>query len=233
MRAPIIRTSPCAVNPCSSLTLPVTCNRSAWMERSPPWITVSTHSSRPPISDSQSQIADSLEVLALVLSAPVTWLRDRSRSRRIRTPLASRPGTLSHPVSASSASWAPSTVTSEANEQPSNRSGNGTSRPARSRPPVTSAPLSRTPRGSIWPRSSRQQRRSRSAETRRRAPPFPHTRARPAVAAARSSASPTWSILRARLSAPLHRPGDCAPARARRLRWQPPRAAATHLEVTA
>ncbi len=149
IRAPISRTSPRAVNPCSSLTLPVTCSRSAWIERSPPpSMTVSTHSSRPPISDSQSQIADSLDVLALVPSAPVTWLRDRSRSRRTRTPLASSPGTWSHLVSASSPSWAPSTVTGAVNEQPSNRSGNGTSRPARSTGPVTAAPRSRTPRGS-------------------------------------------------------------------------------------
>ena len=57
-------------------------------------MTVSTHSSRPPISDSQSQIAASLDVLALVPSVPVTWLRDRSRSRAHPDPVGQQPGHL-------------------------------------------------------------------------------------------------------------------------------------------
>ena len=191
MRAPISRTSPCAVNWCSSLTLPVTCMRSAWMDRSPwPSMTVSTHSSRPPISDSHSQIAECLDVLALVRSVPVTWARDRSRSRWIRTPLACRPG-RAHPVSTSPDSRAPSARSGASKWHPSNRSGKGTSSPDRSTEPVIAACCSQMPRGSIWSRSSWQQRRSSAASTRRDELPSPHASARPAPAAASSSATPT------------------------------------------
>ena len=44
------------------------------------------------MSDSHSQIADCLDVLALVWCAPATRERDRSRSRRSRNPFPSSPG---------------------------------------------------------------------------------------------------------------------------------------------
>ena len=138
MRAPISRISPRARNWCSSRMVPLMCIRSAWMERPPSAsITVSTHSNRPPMSDSQSHTAARCDVLALVLYAPLTWVPERSRSRRTRIPFASRPGRGSHCVTASSYSWAPSASSGASNPQLSNRSGNGTSRPERSSDPTT------------------------------------------------------------------------------------------------
>ena len=155
IRAPISLISPRDLNWWISRTAPPTWSRSAWIERSPwPSIVVSTQSRRPPISDSHSQIAARLDVLALVQCAPATWERDRSRSRRSRSPLPSRPGSRGQPVSDSSNSSAPCTTGAESNSHPSKRSGNGTTRPARSRQPATTALVSRSPRGSIWSLSS-------------------------------------------------------------------------------
>jgi hypothetical protein len=102
-------------------------------------MTVSVQSRRPPISDSQSQIADFFDVLALVERPPVMRECDRFRSRCTRIPLASRPGILSQPVSASSCRLAPSNDGAESNTHPSNRNGYGTSIPARSRQPTIAA----------------------------------------------------------------------------------------------
>ena len=65
---------------------------------------------------------------------------------------------------------APSTTGAESNSHPSKRSGNGTRSPARSRRPDTTASASRSPRGSIWRRSSWQHLRSSSAGTVRLTP---------------------------------------------------------------
>ena len=207
IRAPSSRTSPTAVNRCSSRTVPPTRIRSAWMARSwPALMLVSRHSSRPPMSASHSQIADRRVMLALVGCTPATRDRDRSRSPRTCSPLASRPGSAAVPVRASSRSWAFSASRAESNSHPSNRSGNGTSSPARSTGPRTEASRSRRPRGSIWSFSSRQHRRSRPAPTGRRAPPSAQSSTRPSRPAARSSASLTSSMVR---SPPL----AAAPAR--------------------
>ncbi len=136
IRAPMSLISPREVNWCSIRIAPPVRILSAWMARWPrPSMTVSTHSRRPPISDSHSQIAALRDVLALVRCAPVIWLRDRSRSRRIRSPLPSRPGRPAQPVSDSSNSSAPSATSGESNSHPAKRSGNGTSSPVRSRQP--------------------------------------------------------------------------------------------------
>ena len=102
-------------------------------------MTVSTHSSRPPISDSHSQIADCFDVLALVRSDPVTCVRDRSRSRRIRTPFARRPGSRAHLFTLSWYSSAPSTMSGDPNSQSSKDNGKRTSSPDKSRQPGITA----------------------------------------------------------------------------------------------
>ena len=168
MRAPIIRISPRALNWWMSRTAPPTTILSAWMARSPSASMVASRQiRRPPISDSQSQTAARFDVLALVHSAPTIRERDRSRSRRSRRPLPSRPGSRGQPVSDSSNSSAPSTSSGESNSQPSKRSGNGTCNPARSSEPSTTTLRSRNPRGSIWSLSSWQHLRSSVACTAR------------------------------------------------------------------
>jgi hypothetical protein len=190
MRAPISLISPCERNSCSSRTAPPTRIRSAWRARSPwPSRTVSRQSSRPPISDSHSQTADRLDVLALVQCAPAMCDRDRSRSRRTRRPLPSRPGRRGDPVRASSKSCAPSTTGAVSNSHPSNRSENGTASPVRSSSPVTMALVSRSPRGSIRSLSSWQHLRSTAACTMRLRPSAIPSSAAPRCPALSSSAS--------------------------------------------
>ena len=212
MRAPIIRISPRALNRWISRTAPPTTILSAWMARSPSASMVASRQiRRPPISDSQSQTAARFDVLALVHSAPTIRERDRSRSRRSRRPLPSRPGSRGQPVSDSSNSSAPSTSSGESNSQPSKRSGNGTCNPARSSEPSTTTLRSRSPRGSIWSLSSWQHLRSsvactarlasfaapspRAPSPRARSPRAPSTTA-PLRAAPMSSASSISSMTR-------------------------------------
>lgn len=99
MRAPVSRIWLTALKRCRRRIVPDTCIRSACSERSPvEEIVVSTQSSLPPMSDSQSQIADRFELLALVLCPPVTCDRDKPRSRRTRRPLPSKPGSSGQEV---------------------------------------------------------------------------------------------------------------------------------------
>jgi hypothetical protein len=195
IRAPIRRTSPRAVNSWRSRTFPPVRMLSAWMERSaPPSMTVSAHSSRPPISDSQSQTADRFDVLALVRNAPAIRVPDRSRSRRIRTPFARSPGKRAHSITPISNNCAPSILNAESNSQSSNRSGKRTSNPDRSSEPTICARRSRRPWRCICPPNSSQNRRSSAASTGRRELPSAHSRIRPAPHAVTTSASLTSAI---------------------------------------
>ena len=195
--APISLISPREWNSFSSRTAPPTRIRSAWTARSPwPSMTVSRQSSRPPISDSHSQTAARLDVLALVQYAPAMCDRDRSKSRRSRRPLPSKPGRHGEPVKASSKSCAPSTTGAASNSHPSNRSENGTTSPVRFSSPVTMALVSRSPRGSIWSLSSRQHLRSTAAGTMRLRPSAIPSSTAPRCPALSSSASSISPIRR-------------------------------------
>ena len=206
MRAPIIRISPRALNWWMSRTAPPTTILSAWMARSPSASMVASRQiRRPPISDSQSQTAARFDVLALVHSAPTIRERDRSRSRRSRRPLPSRPGSRGQPVSDSSNSSAPSTSSGESNSQPSKRSGNGTCNPARSSEPSTTTLRSRNPRGSIWSLSSWQHLRSSVACTARLTSPAAPSTTAPLRPAPTSSASSISSMTRSPQGSARHR----------------------------
>ena len=124
---------------------------------------------------------------------------ERSRPRRSRRPLPSRPGRRGEPVRASSKSCAPSTTGAVSNSHPSNLSGNGTTSPVRSSSPVTMALVSRSPRGSIPPLSSWQHLRSTAARTMRLRPsaiPSSTTPRCPALSSSASSISPIRRLSR-------------------------------------
>jgi hypothetical protein len=183
MCAPISRTSPSASNPLISRTAPATRSRSAWIARSPSDRTrVPTHSSRPPISASHSQIAACFDVLAGVHNAPAIVERDRSRSRVTRNPFAWSPAGSPHRSSASSCSCAPSNSGGSAKSHASNRSGNGMSMPLRSSRPAIFAFRIISPRGSTRSGARHRSRMCAASTVRcRKSPQLPVRAARSSV----------------------------------------------------
>jgi hypothetical protein len=117
---------------------PRACGLLGWDRWPLPSITVSTHSSRPPVSDSQSQIADVLDVLALVECAPSHGFLT-GPGRGGPGPVGQQAGSRGHRVRTSTSTTRASITTGESKSQSSKRTGNRTSSPVKSAGPLIAA----------------------------------------------------------------------------------------------